>query len=319
MKFVLVKSNLGFADRFQLVCFVIHYSKQTGRIIVVDWTDNIWCGQEISKDFYHYFSFQNFENVTSIKQFKSWYVDYIKEGNTLSIFPKNFNILARSYGNSDILGRGKNNKFIEICEKKVEDYSEDLVVVYGCDKRSNSCLVHVRHIGFNENVMSFIEKDYFNINIINKKIPYCAVHLRGGDRMSFDPSDILYNNSVNVEKYVGDIYKRIPDNFENILVLTDTQILLDTFLKMINESTKKVNVYQTNNIKIISTKDFHLTTGLHLTSDKKELKNLELIRDFYYMIKADKVIYDNISYFSDIACRINKILKAKNLEDLLKI
>ena len=158
MKFVLVKSNLGFADRFQLVCFIIQYSKKTGRIIVVDWTDNIWCGQETSKDFYHYFSFQNFENVTSPKQFKLWYIDYIKGGNKLSIFPKNFNILARSYGNADIPESGKNNKFLEICDNQVEDYSEDVVVVYGIDNRSNSCLVHVRHIGFNIDVMSFIEK-----------------------------------------------------------------------------------------------------------------------------------------------------------------
>ena len=319
MKFVLVKSNLGFADRFQLVCFVIHYSKKTGRTVVVDWTDDVWCGQETSKDFFHYFNFVNFENVTSLKQFKSWYIDYIKEGNKLSIFPKKFNILARSYGNADNVPNIKNNKFLEICDKQVEDYSEDVVVVYGGDNRSNSCLVHVRHIDFNNDVMSFIEKGSFFVDIINKKIPYCTVHLRGGDRMSFDPCNVLYNNSVNVEEYVGDIYKRIPDKFENILVLTDTQILLDTFLKMINESKKKVNVYETNNIKITSTKDFHLTTGLHLTSDNKELKNLELIRDFYYMIKANEVIYDKISYFSEVGRRVNLILKAKNLEDLLKI
>jgi hypothetical protein len=321
MKFVIVKSESGFADRFQLLCFAIHYSKHTGRTIVVDWTDEVWCGQETQKDFFHYLSVQNYEHITSSKKFKSWYIDYIKEGNTLSVFPKNFNILLRSYGKSDKIQipHTKNNKFIDICANNEKDYSEDIVVIFGNDKRSNSCLVHCRLIGFNDNVFSFIKNDPFYTNIIEKNIPYCAVHLRGGDRMSFKPDNDLFNNSSNVEVYVNDIYKRIPDKFENILVLTDTQILLDEFLKIINNSDKKVNVYQTGNIKITSTEDFRLTTGLHLTSDNKYLKNLELLKDFYFIIKSDIVVWDNISYFSDVGRRVNLIFKAKDLEDLLKI
>ena len=209
MKFVLVKSNLGFADRFQLLCFIIQYAKKTNRTLVVDWSDEIWSGNDPIKDFDYYFHFKDDIkfNVMSLREFKKWYLNHIREGNTLSIFPKNHNILSRSYGKSDMSkDNSPNGKFIDITiiNSKVKDYSEDLVVVLGNDRRSWNCLVNCRHIDYNDNVTYFISEDNFNINVINKKIPYCAVHLRGGDRMAYNKHDRLCNDSLDVKKYVND-------------------------------------------------------------------------------------------------------------------
>jgi hypothetical protein len=324
MKFVLVKSNLGFADRFQLLCFIIQYAKKTNRTLVVDWTDEIWSGNDPNKDFYYYFHFKdNIKfNVMSLREFKKWYINHIKEGNTLSIFPKNVNILTRSYGKSDMSKDNSfNNTFIDITVKdsKIKDYSDDLVVVLGNDSRSTNCLVNCRHIEYNDNILHFINEDNFNINIINKKIPYCTVHLRGADRMAYHTLHRLSNNSTDVKKYVSDLYNKIPDKYEHILILTDTQLMLDTFLEILNDSGRKVNIYQTNNIKINLNETISKKTGLHLLNDNKEIKILQMLKDFTFMVKSNNVICDSISLFSLVAGNICKILKAKNLEDLLKI
>ena len=93
---------------------------------------------------------------------------------------------------------------------------------------------------------------------------------------------------------------------KNILLLSDSTKLVSNFLKKIDND---YNIIQTYNEK--SSKNI----GLHIEPcDSKVKKNLEMLKDFYFMTNSYIVICDEISRFSLVAKRICDLKNNRSLK-----
>jgi len=116
-----------------------------------------------------------------------------------------------------------------------------------------------------------------------------------------------YNGSINNDEYIDNLINKLinklSDNI-NILVISDTNLLINKCIEKLNKY-KKYNIYTTDNYKT------NLNIGLHQQNNKqlqvsKLQINIEMIIDFYFMIKSEKIINDEYSIFSNFASEIQK-------------
>lgn len=303
MKFLLVKSFSGFGDRIEHLLCVFNYCRHVGRTIVVDWTDHVWCGTEIEKEFSYYFILKNVEFM-HIKDFKKLFIKSKQDGKPMKILPPFYSdiILRRSDENDVKYRYGDIQEAIKsIMLGKMKDFDCDVMVTTDLDKRNNNGVISISNLIYRPFIMDYIKKDPNYHFLMNNK--FITVHLRGSDRSKYteDHRPDLTNFSHHKEKYVKDIIKKIPHETQNILLLSDSTILVEYFLEIID---KKYNIIQTNNEKTSS------DVGLHLERiPSKENKNLELLKDFYFMTNSTDVICDGVSRFSLTAKKICDVKK----------
>jgi hypothetical protein len=288
MKYVIFKGIEGFADRLQCLLFIIKYAKKVGRILIVDWGDPQWCNDE-SKNFDYYFYLEGM-NYMKIEDFKKIFND------DMSIHPvvwknKLFDVYGENIYNDKYLLQNRNSIILKIIQKGIDDFKEDIIVYPGVYTRIHNSLLFKQHFRLQQHVLDFIKNHQFYKNIISKKIPYTCIHLRGGDRMNTENK--YSNNSHNIEEYLNKLGRQINTNFENVLVISDTQILIDHFIK--KNIDRNITIHTTNNFKVTDKIGLHKIT---FEGDTKEEINLEMIRDLYFYISSTYKISDNISLFS---------------------
>ena len=298
MKFILIRSFSGFGDRIEHVLGCYSYAKKTGRTMVIDWTDPVWCGDEYHKGFDHYMHIRNI-NYMSIEDFKKIFIKRKTEKVPMSFLPTFYeDILLKRSNEKDVKYKFGDitTLFNGIREGTREDVQQDVIVSTDLDKRNNRGILNISNLIYNQNVMDFIKKDPNYDFLMNNK--YVAIHLRGSDRSKYTETfrPDLTNFSHHKDEYVDKLIEKIPENTENLLVLTDSVILFEIFMNKID---KKYNIIDTNNKR---TSD---EIGLHLIKEEsKESKNLELLKDFYFMTRSSFVVCDQISRFSLVACRV---------------
>jgi len=303
MKFVLIRSFSGFGDRVEHLSCVFHYCLKVGRTMVIDWTDHVWCGEEIEKEFSYYFIL-NKVNFMKLNEFKLLFIKNKKSGNEMTFLPPFYSdvVLRRSdetevkYRYGDLQATIK-----EICLGKRKDFEQDVLVTTDLDKRNSNGIVAITNLVYRPFIMDYIKQDPNYLFLMNNK--FITVHLRGSDRSKYTETHRpdLTNYSHHKETYVQNLIKKIPRDTKNILLISDSTSLVEYFLEIID---KKYNIIQTNNQKTSE------NVGLHLEkTPSKENKNLELLKDFYFMTNSTDVICDEVSRFSLTAMRICKLKK----------
>jgi hypothetical protein len=297
-KYLIYKSFNGFGDRIQCLLYVINYCLYANRILIIDWTDKVWCDNE-DYDFDYYFEIKGINTIKE-RDFKKIYYKY---KNNFSVFPVIWkeNIFTNQiFDINHVVLQNQNTILNKIAKQKSYDFEEDIVVYTGCRTRYFHYKLFAKHFIFNNFILNEIYKTDFYKNIISKKINYCVIHLRGGDRMinNGDDTNILWdNNSINQGEYIDNLIKQLDNKYNNILLLSDTISLINKCATKLKN--KSYSVYMTNNYKQDNNE------GLHRINTISKLQiNIEMITDFYFMMKSNQIINDNISIFSNVAKKI---------------
>jgi hypothetical protein len=297
-KYFIYRSWNGFGDRIQCLLYAMKYCLHTGRILVIDWTDNVWCDNE-GYDFDTYFTLMNI-NAMKLSDFKDLYSE---NENKLTIYPpfyKNDIYKTNADNINNIILKNENTILNHIIHNISDDFKEDIVIYNGFGYRYYYFELFHNHIRLNDIILDKIYQTEFYKNIICKNIEYCAIHLRGGDRMISENSKhylLWNNNSLNEDDYVDSLIQQLDNSYQTILVISDTTSLIDKCcIKLKN---KPYKIYMTNNYKQ------NTNEGLHKINNISKLQvNLEMLVDFYFMVKASKIINDNKSAFSNISKQI---------------
>lgn len=306
MKYLLIKAFSGFGDRLEHLTSLIPYLKASQRTLVIDWSDPVWTGEEFTKDFYYYFNLSDDIKYISLTDFKK---TFIENKDKISFFPPFYKKIALKRSNendTEYRVSDMTAKLIQIIKRNCADLEYNVVVCTDLDRRTTAFAKYISKVNYKPWIMQFIYSDPL-IHFI-KQNEVIAVHLRGADRTKYSKTnrEDLCNFSYDHDYYVSEIIKKIPEGTKNILLLSDSTFLVDKFIEFIDKS---INILQTGNIK--STDD----TGLHILKEKsKESKNLELLKDFYFMTQCKDVINDDVSRFSLLAKRTCNLINNRGQE-----
>lgn len=300
MKYIILKGFEGFGDRLQSLLYCIKYALYTNRILVVDWTDYMWCSSD-QENFEHYFKLENV-NYISYSKFVRMYKTY-NQKMQFTVFP--------SIWKDNVLKQPDNYMYDEkyafnvtmntIMTKHEKDYDEDIVVFASVQTRVYNCKLFYKYIRLQTNVINFIHKHPFYQNIIQNQKSYISIHLRGGDRMIKNNTHVFANQSYNHKNYIQSIVDKLAQQstkIKDVLIVSDSNFLLDECQKLLSKN-KKYTVHTTENHKINETNGLHKI--LRFDNISKEQINTQMIVDFYFLSKAKIVLNDSISNFSNIA------------------
>jgi len=297
-KYLIYKSFNGFGDRLQCLLYAMNYCLITKRILVIDWTDDTWSTDE-DYDFDTYFTLKDITTL-KLKDFKTLY----NENKTLTVYPKFWknNVFTKNIQNlNDTCLQNQNTILHNICQNKSDDFKQDIIIYTGWRYRYHHYYLFDKHFVFNDIILNDIYQTEFYKNIIAKTIKYCVIHLRGGDRMITSDNDKILlwdNNSLNEDEYVDQLLQQMDDSYQTILLVSDTTSLIENCYSKVKD--KSYTIYMTNNTKQ------NTNEGLHKINNISKLQiNQELLTDFYFMVKANKIINDNISAFSTICKKIS--------------
>ena len=303
-KYLIYKSFNGFGDRLQCLLYAMNYCLITQRILVIDWTDDTWATDE-DYDFDYYFTLQDIMTM-KLKDFKTLY----DENKTLTVYPEFWknNVFTKNIQNlNDTCLQNQNTILHNICQNQSDDFKEDIIIYTGWRYRYHHYNLFDKHFVFNDIILNDIYQTEFYKNIISKNIKYCVIHLRGGDRMidSDNSKSILWdNNSIHENEYVDQLIWKLDNSYQTILLVSDTTSLIDNCFSKLKDD-KSYTIYMTNNTKQNNNEGLH-NGGLHKQKDFSKLQsNLEMLTDFYFMVKANKIINDNISIFSNVCKEIS--------------
>lgn len=323
-KFLLFKGYCGFCDRLQCLLEIFKYCEITKRILVIDWGDIEWALDE--KGFDYYFYLENIDYMI-LEDFQKIYNIYTKNKIKLSIYPtiweKNLfeKINFDDIFNTEFDLSQTNNCIVNEIINGRNDYHQNILVYSSSFIRVlNYYNLFEKYFRIQNYILEKIYKHDFYINIISKNIEYICIHLRGGDKMVNVENKKHYNGSINPDTYINNLIEKlenynnksennsvsennsISENNKNILVISDTQILIEKCVLKL----KDYNIYTTNNFKNNLSKGLHKLKSDELKKYKitKEELNIQMIIDFYFMVHAKKIINDDISIFSNLAKNI---------------
>jgi len=305
MKFLLIRSFSGFGDRIEHLLAAFNYCVKSERTMVIDWTDPVWCGEEFNKGFDYYFRLKKVSYMP-LSEFKKIFITNKKNGIEMKILPSFFeNIILKRSNENDVQYTFSDlaNLMKEVINNERPDIPCDILVTTDLDKRNNMGIIAIPNLIYNYNIMNYIKEDPNYSFLMNNN--FVSLHLRGTDRTTYTEKyrPDLTNFSHNQDEYISNLIKKIPEDTENILLLSDSNILIEAFLEKID---KKFNIIQTNNQKSDN------EVSLHLKMEKsKESKNFELLKDFYFMTRSKFVVCDTISRFSLVAHRVCELGKPK--------
>lgn len=191
----------GFADRLQVLSDCIHYCLKHDALLCVDWRDYMW-GQK-TEDFSDYFELVNV-NVISL-------ADVIKRlENGSSIKPSVWTPKLLSEPPSELIHFSN----FKLNFSNYEKIDSDIVVVNGKGVRTWHIDNLINNIKIKDNLIPIITN-----RLINIKLPYTTVHLRGTDRLSADPLKTATN------EYEG----LAPHMKARVFVVSDMKELIDTW------------------------------------------------------------------------------------------
>ena len=277
----------------------MNYCLIANRILVIDWTDDTWCTDE-NYDFDTYFTLKDIPTM----KFKDFKTMYNENKNTLTVYPTFWenDIFEKQITNlNDLCLQNENTILNSICQNKSDDFKEDIIIYTGFRYRYYSYYLFSKHFIFNDNILTKIYETDFYKNVVSNNINYCVIHLRGGDRMietTIDKSILWDNNSLNENDYVDQLIQQMDDSYQTILLVSDTTSLIENCYEKLKD--KSYTIYMTNNTKQ------NTNEGLHKKTDISKIQiNQEMLIDFYFMVKANKIINDNISTFSNICKKIS--------------
>ena len=335
-RFIIYKGYEGLGDRWQVLIQVIEYARITGRILVIDWFDHMWCGGNSRRGFDHYLRFTGDIPAMKYSDFKQ---HYLNNKNDLTITPsiwKKKGLFHNKYGGElynkeyDIVGG--DGQIQKICEG-ARDFREDVVVYCALKGRTHffDRFKHVRLSGKGKEIVknSRIVRELRPI-LENPRDKYVAIHMRGGDRVK----DEFKNGSKDKDKYVKSLIEKLNSslknhNTKNIVVMSDSDYLVEEFNKQFlnNNNNQYNNLYNNpynNPYNIFYSDVLKLPKkvnemGIHkipkdVLKENNISKNVILDNnfvDFYVLLMSDEIIGDGVSNFSGVSTNIKNSLDNK--------
>lgn len=122
-KYVMFKGIEGFGDRIQCLLYIIQYALSTNRILVIDWSDEMWCHKDCDNknNFNHYFNIKNMPYI-DLSKFKKIYKQ-MASNKGMTIIPKIwtdniFKIPGNYIYNNDYYLENENKIIYDIIIKK---------------------------------------------------------------------------------------------------------------------------------------------------------------------------------------------------------
>ena len=309
-KFVLFKGKEGLADRLQCLLQIIKYSIATDRTLIIDWRDEDWT-HEIEEPINTYFEFKGIKNMSLLKFFEVW-----KENKeNMSVFPHPWkkNLEEKNYSKflADQSFQLPNEaKCIEeICQNKIDDFQEDIVVYPGILHRSfdTRLIKHiVPSIPLKKYILDFSKKFYL------KYLKYDVIHLRGasknwmgGELPENSPVKDQHNQWENSEEYLNFIWQKYTSlkkyrSEVPLYLISDSYKLISLWQKKYSIGIRIPNLVSNK----LSKQGIHKLNIDEIGNDKEVSKkeiNYECIRDFALMLNSRILIGDGVSLYSEVA------------------
>ena len=323
-KYILFKGKEGFADRLQCLLQSIKYAISTDRVLVVDWRDEDW-SHDPNEPIETYFHLVGVRTIDLSKFFSIWK----ERKNKLTVFPIAWREKIESnkfdeFISNPIFQLPDQAKCLEeICNNKINDFPEDIVVYPG-----------IQHRTFDTNYLqcvklsTFVEKKIFDLSkeysLSSNK--YDIIHLRGGSKKWMGgnlPDNSLvkdiHNQWDNADEYMDFIWGKYCEKVENqsklpLYLISDTYHLISLWKekyrvgkRIPNSVSKKL---EGSGIHKLSKKNISLNENI----SKVDI-NFECIRDFVLMLNSRILIGDEVSLFSNVASLAKSIdIRLINLE-----
>ena len=275
-KYLILKGYAGLGDRLSSLGYAIKLATDTNRILLIDWSDYMWCQSE-NKGFFYYFKLKNLpENLKIIYGDEEVRNKLIELNNlkNLSIDPKKFqNNLCNHFKPNDLFEYNDN---INIMLKRFNKSDTDILVLcfYFLDKKYNI-----------SKYIDFINTDYKKYDI--------GIHFRNSDRKGD------FNNFIN---QVTSLKNKVDFLNKKIYIATDDPSSIDKFKEYLN------NPFDYNTKFIQTDKGIHNLTKFELDQynmSKEELNNI-LIDELKILINCKYFIPSPLSCLSHITCIIRK-------------
>jgi len=314
-QYVMMKGYEGLGDRWQVLIQVIEYARCTGRIIVCDWRDHMWSNGK-SYDFDNYLKIVGVKFI-SLRKFKD---RFNATSMRMSVTPPIWSgakLLDGKYGGEIYEDKynivGGDGGLQGICDGKMSDFTEDVVVYLGLKGRTHFW-DRFRFVKMTDNTKKVIKSS----PIIKKLRPvlsdpqgkYITIHMRGGDRVLEKYKNGSSDKEAYVKELISDLNGELDERkIKHVAVLSDSEFLINEFNKQFSTRNGQIKLYYSNVPKLDKKINEY---GLHKIP-KEELKKSKLSKqtilnnnfiDFYVLLMADKVICDSISNFSNVATHI---------------
>ena len=309
-KYILFKGKEGFADRLQCLLQSIKYAISTNRVLVIDWRDEDW-SHDPNEPIETYFDLVGLKTVNLSEFFRIWK----EEKNKLTVFPLAWREKIESYKFDEFISNAifqlpYQGKCLEdICNKKINDFSEDIVVYPGIQHRTfdTNYLQCIKLSDFVEKKIINFSKEY---SISSNK--YDIIHLRGGSKKWMGgnlPENSLvkdiHNKWANADEYLDFIWGKYCEKVEYqsklpLYLISDTYSLISLWKekygvgkRIPNSVSKKL---EGSGIHKLSKKNISFNENI----SKVDI-NFECIRDFVLMLNSRILIGDEVSLFSNVA------------------
>jgi hypothetical protein len=271
-RYLLVKGWCGFGDRLQCLSHAIEYARKTNRTIVVDWTDEIWGGDQKV----------NFDTFCKIVGIPTASCEELYAKKDLTVWPAVWNgQLDKTPG----LYMYETAYQIDLQSFPIRD--EDIVVYTSTEVRTYQ----------NENLCKNFRIRYpyrtIVLDAIDKHKDYTTVvHLRGSDRVPPEKQD---------EYLETNIFSKLTESDNKILIVGDDQDLIKKFKQKYPDATVRTPEKHT------SSSSEELKNPVHQRGNVDKIDfNTETLIDFFLIMHAKKVVNDPNSIFSNLALFIRQ-------------
>ena len=258
--YLLVKGCNGFANMMSVLSVAYIFARNNNLILVIDWTHPEW-----KLGFDKYFVIQNC-NYMSYEDFKKYYK--LDKNHTFSVFPSQFknNLFEPLFMSSPELE--KENKYHEVFYPVINMFNKNKnfnekkydIIVFSFNWIGDN---HMTFLWNNLKVNDEIKNDIqIKMNLMKK---YNAIHVRHTDNKNISTIWITDYLKENINK--------------NIFLATDNEIILN-ICKSIHP-----NIFNFTNF-------FEKSKPLHmqeLEENKKDLVNIDTIRDMYLLINSEEL------------------------------
>lgn len=313
MKFLIYKGLEGWGDRIQVGLEAVRYARLTNRILVFDWRDSDWSGENgrVLESFLRFEGVQSFDLQSFLMYFEAY-------RDCLTVFPPAW---TRFVTDGDYAHRARGDFFrwpmedrprSEILTLKAPDVEADVVVIpFGS---RNFWWQDFRHIQLSELVRPALQ-DFFRQAGLRFGA-YDAVHLRGGSKtwdrdrkINANLAKKIHEKFPTEQSYLDYLVQQVQAKRHEapalpLRVVSDSRDLAQKFIDLMPGARFVGQSFHGD----IPGSGIHKASPVRLRAvglSRYDI-NIEMLRDFAVLLNAREVYSDDISIFSSTAKRIPK-------------
>jgi hypothetical protein len=312
LKFAVSKGVCGWGDRLQCLLQTIRYAKKSGRHLVLDWRDQDWTHDQ-DEPTEKWFSIKGVKTMP----LNSFLDFYCQSREDLCVFPEVWSKVMESPDYPNWIYKKEfynavGHNYAQAVINGLPDYEDDIVVCPGVGGRTftySDCSA----IELAPWVKSKIIIEAKSLSI--KCGSYDAIHLRGGSKTwaggkvplkSLD--DRIKSKWPDIDSYLSFIFEKHQEKTwgkeaVDTLILTDSRSLGEAWI----DKFKMGRLVPTLNEHLDESGTHKMRAGrLSSLGISKEQLNLEVLRDFCFLLNARFATGDGVSVFSKMGELCNR-------------